>query len=341
MYIKKKLNRSGTTSVVVAEKQKGRYFEHITIGISSDPSTINKFVEEGKQWILNENKKRQPEIDLFGEEMAKLQKEREAIHQFLSCIDNIMLNGTDLILDKVFDCIGFNEIEDDIFRHLVKSRLSYPASKSATVEYLKNHFDEDVNLSKIYRYLDKLSDHHHELVQTISVKHTMEVLGGKIGILFYDVTTLHFEADKEDDLRKTGFSKNGRHSSPQIVLGLLVSLNGYPLAYCIHEGNKYEGHTMLPIIEEFVQKYQLDDFVVVADAGLMNNTNIEELEYLGYQYIIGAKIKNETSNIKRFILSQSKLDCQIFEIDKGNGRRLLVGYTDERAKKMHTIATKD
>ena len=312
MYIKKKLNRSGTTSVVVAEKQKGRYFEHITIGISSDPSTINKFVEEGKQWILNENKKRQPEIDLFGEEMAKLQKEREAIHLFLSCIDNIMLNGTDLILDKVFDCIGFNEIEDDIFRHLVKSRLSYPASKSATVEYLKNHFDEDVNLSKIYRYLDKLSDHHHELVQTISVKHTMEVLGGKIGILFYDVTTLHFEADKEDDLRKTGFSKNGRHSSPQIVLGLLVSLNGYPLAYCIHEGNKYEGHTMLPIIEEFVQKYQLDDFVVVADAGLMNNTNIEELEYLGYQYIIGAKIKNETSNIKRFILSQSKLDCQMF-----------------------------
>jgi len=192
MYIKKKLNRSGTTSVVVAEKQKGRYFEHITIGISSDPCTINKFIEEGKQWILKEKKKRQPEIDLFGEEITKLQKEREEIHQFLSCINNIMLNGTDLILDKVFDYISFNKIEDDIFRHLVKSRLSYPASKLATVEYLKNHFDEDVNLSKIYRYLDKLSNHHHELVQAISVKHTMEVLGGKIGVLFYDVTTLHF-----------------------------------------------------------------------------------------------------------------------------------------------------
>ena len=333
MYIKKKLNRSGATSVVVAEKQKGRYLEHITIGISSDPCKINKFIEEGNQWILKEKKKRQPEIDLFGEETAKLQKEREEVHQFLSCIDNIMLNGTDLILDKVFDCIGFNKIEDDIFRHLVKSRLSYPASKSATVEYLKNHFDEDVNLSKIYRYLDKLSNHHHELVQTISVKHTMEVLGGKIGILFYDVTTLHFEADKEDELRKTGFSKNGRHSSPQIILGLLVSLNGYPLAYCIHEGNKYEGHTMLPIIEDFIQKYQLDDFVVVADSGLMNNTNIEELERLGYKYIIGAKIKNETSNIKRFILSQPKLDRQMFEIDKGNGRRLLIGYSNEREKK--------
>lgn len=65
--------------------------------------------------------------------------------------------------------------------------------------------------------------------------------------MFYDVTTLYFETDRQDDLRKTGFSKEGRHSNPQIVLGLLVSLEGYPLAYCIHEG-----HTMLPVIREFV-----------------------------------------------------------------------------------------
>ena len=255
MYVKKKPNRSGTTSVVVAEKRQGKYFEHFTIGVSSDPDMIKKFEEEGNQWIANEEKKRQPELDLFGEEAAALQKERAETDLFLSCIDNIMLNGIDLILDKVFDCVGFNKIEDVIFRQLVKSRLSYPASKLATVEYLKNHFDEDVSLSKIYRYLDKLSNQHHELVQDISVKHTMEVLDGEIGVLFYDVTTLHFETDTEDELRKTGFSKNGKHSNPQIILGLLVSLNGYPLAYCIHEGNKYEGHTMLPIIEKFIQKY--------------------------------------------------------------------------------------
>jgi len=119
-----------------------------------------------------------------------------------------------------------------------------------------------------------------------------------------------------DELRKTGFSKNGRHSSPQIVLGLLVSLNGYPLAYCIHEGNKYEGHTMLPIIEEFIQKYQLDDFVVVADSGLMNNANIEELERLGYKYIIGAKIKNETSNIKDLFCHSLNLIAKCLKLTK-------------------------
>ena len=135
--------------------------------------------------------------------------------------------------------MGFNRIEDEFFRKLVRVRLSYPASKAATVEYLKNHFDEGIDLSKIYRYLDKLSNRQHELVQDISVCHTMELFGGILGVLFYDVTTLYFEADHEDELRRTGFSKEGRHSNPQIILGLLVSPGGYPLAYCIHEGNKY------------------------------------------------------------------------------------------------------
>jgi len=151
--------------------------------------------------------------------------------------------------------------------------------------------------------------------------------------MFYDVTTIYFETDREDDLRKSGFSKDGKHSNPQIILGILVSLGGYPLAYCIHEGNKYEGHTMLPVIEAFVKEYGLDEFIVVADSGLMNNANIEELERLGYRYIIGAKLKTENTEMRQHILSQSKIDRQMFEIDKGKGRRLLVGYTNDRARK--------
>lgn len=165
-------------------------------------------------------------------------------------------------------------------------------------------------MSKIYRYLDKLSDNQHEIVQGISVMHTSKILDGHIGVLFYDVTTLYFEADYEDDLRKTGFSKEGRHKNPQIILGLLVSIGGYPLAYCIYEGNKYEGHTMLPVVTEFVRKYSLDDFIVVADSGLMNGNNIADLESNGYKYIIGAKIKNESKKIQEWILAQPKVNCQ-------------------------------
>jgi transposase len=151
--------------------------------------------------------------------------------------------------------------------------------------------------------------------------------------MFYDVTTLYFETDHQDDLRKTGFSKEGRHSNPQIILGLLVSLSGYPLAYCIHEGNKYEGHTMLPVIREFVSKYKLDDFIVVADSGLMNNTNIRDLEADGCKYIIGSRIKNEPECVKRQILSFPKVGGMLHEIDKGGGRRLLIGYSEKREGK--------
>ena len=188
-------------------------------------------------------------------------------------------------------------------------------------------------MSKIYRYLDKLNHTQQEKVQDISVRHTRELLGGNIGVMFYDVTTLYFEADREDDLRKTGFSKEGRHKNPQIILGLLVSLNGYPLAYCIHEGNKYEGHTMMPVIEEFVRKYELEDFVVVADSGLMNEQNVADLERNNYKYIIGARIKTESTRVTEWILSHSWVDGQMEEYDKGDGRRLLVGYTDNRARK--------
>ena len=333
MFIKRKKNRTGTVSVVVAEKNSGIYRELITIGISKSPEETGALMSKAREWIDREQERRHPRLDLFGEERSKCEAELLNAEQMLSCITNISINGADLILDRVFDNVGFNRIEDTVFRQLVKARLSYPASKAATVEYLKNHFDEDVSLSKIYRYLDKLSSNQHEIVQDISVLHTRRILGGHIGILFYDVTTLYFEADYEDELRKTGFSKEGRHKNPQIILGLLVSQEGYPLAYCIHEGNKYEGHTMLPAVTEFVRKYKLEDFIVVADSGLMNGDNIAELEANGYKYIIGAKIKNESRTIQEWILRQPKADKRMVEYDKGGGRRLLIGYSDDRARK--------
>lgn len=164
MFVKKKKNRSGTVSVVVAEKISGRYSELTTVGVSSDESVIEQLVNKGKKWIDRENARRYPRLDLFGEERRRCEEERQNAERFLSNITNISIDGADLILDRVFDNVGFNRIEDEIFRKLVKARLSYPASKSATVEYLKNHFDDDVSLSKIYRYLDKLSDSQHDIV---------------------------------------------------------------------------------------------------------------------------------------------------------------------------------
>ena len=303
MFIRKKKYPSGNVGVIVVEKVNGRMNELTTIGIAHTQEEIDSLIMKGRKWIDAEQERRHPRLDLFGEERKKCEAELLSAEQMLSCITNISINGADLILDRVFDNVGFNSIDDEVFRRLVKARLSYPASKAATVEYLKNHFDEDVSLSKIYRYLDKLSDNQHKIVQDISVLHTKKILGGHVGVF------------------------------PQIILGLLVSIGGYPLAYCIHEGNKYEGHTMLPVVAEFVRKYELEDFIVVADSGLMNNDNIADLEANGYKYIIGAKIKNENRKIQEWILEQPKTDRQMVEYDKGNGQRLLVGYTEDRARK--------
>jgi transposase len=150
--------------------------------------------------------------------------------------------------------------------------------------------------------------------------------------MFYDVTTLYFEADYGDDLREAGFSKDGKHSQPQVVLGLLVSKDGYPLSYSIFNGSQYEGWTMIPIVEDFVQRFKLEDFVVVADSGLMNKSNISLFESGGYKYIIGARIKNENEEIKQWILSLEKRNGAFDETIRGESR-LIVGYSENRAKK--------
>ena len=149
--------------------------------------------------------------------------------------------------------------------------------------------------------MDKLNDKKKEQIQNISYEHTLKVLNNQMSIVFYDVTTLYFEAEQEDELRKTVFSKEGKHQQPQIVFGLLVSTGGYPLAYEIFDGKKFEGHTMPAVIEAFKAKYKLQTMIVVA--GLMSNDNITGLQNKHYQCIIVARIKNETKSIEKQILS--------------------------------------
>ncbi len=327
MFIRKKKNRSGTTSVVVVEKRRGVFKELKTIGVSEDSDEVEKLVLKGKKWISTYS----GEQNIF--ELSEQEtEEKEVAEYFLSNIESILLNGTQLILNRVYTDTGFDVIQDDILRQLVITRLSHPMSKSATVDYLLSHFDEDVQLHKIYRYLDKLYNTQQEQIQQISVEHTKKILGGKIGLMFYDVTTLYFETDYGDELRETGFSKDGKHSQPQIVLGLLVSKDGYPLSYSIFSGSQYEGRTMLPVVEDFINRFKLDDFVVVADSGLMSQKNVELLESGNYKYIIGARIKSENSAIKDWILSLEKQNGTFYETAKGKAR-LIVGYSENRAKK--------
>lgn len=299
MFIRQKANKSGVISVQIIDKSSGQYRVIKTIGSSSDPIRIKALSAQAKEYLAR----------LTGQESLNFEfvREKELIDLFFNSISEIRLVGPDLILGKIFDEIGFGRIKDELFRYLVITRLCNPVSKLKTTDYLYKHKGILIDVERLYRYLDKLNSKQKELVQQISYAHTLKLLDNQISVVFYDVTTLYFEIEDPDDLRKIGFSKEGRHQQPQILLGLLVSLDGYPLVYEIFEGNKFEGHTLIPVIEAFKTKYLLDRLIIVADAGLLSNRNIAELQSKQYEYILGARIKNEQHAIQQQILDLSLL----------------------------------
>jgi transposase len=325
MFIRKKPNQSGSVSVQIIQKNNGKYTVLKTIGSSRDLFEVEFLVQKAQKQI-NEFEKT-TELPFFAKQ------ELEFVDSFVDYIDTIKLVGPELLLGKIFDQIGFNEIEEELFRHLVITRLIYPVSKLKTVDYLYKYKGIEVSVYSIYRYLDKLHKTQLERVKEISLNHTLNLFGGKIAVVFYDVTTLYFEAKNEDDFRKTGFSKDGKHQQPQIVLGLLVSQNGYPLDYDIFEGNKYEGDTLLPVIEHFEKKHKPEQLIVVADAGLLSNKNIQIIVDRNYQYILGARIKNENKDIKSQILLAQLIDKQSIIIDREDGSKLILSYKKTRALK--------
>lgn len=323
MFVRKKKNKSGVISVQVIDKSTGSYKMVKTIGSSSDPDLVDAFVKEGKSWIKGQV--RQGQLDFTSQ--------RDLTENVLDNIEKITVAGTSILLGGIFDQIGFGAIPDELFRQLVIARLCFPASKLRTTDLLSKYQSVSVEVQHIYRYLDKLHATQKELVQDISYKHSLQVLYNDISVVFYDVTTLYFEVDQEDDMRKTGFSKEGRHQNPQVLLGLLVSIDGYPLAYEIFEGNKYEGHTMLPVINGFRERYRIESLIIVADSGLLTNANIEELRSKGYGFILGARIKNEGALVKEQILAFDHSQGKVQSIVKQDGTKLLVTYSEKRAKK--------
>jgi len=325
MFIRQKKNKTGTVSIQVIDKSTGKYRVVHTAGSSADKSIIHGLMGQAHRYI--KQVKGQYEFDFFsGNDDRYYASVYENIQQ-------VQLLGPELVLGKIFDSIGFNAIPDEMFRHLVITRLVYPVSKLKTLDYLQKYKGIVYEKDEVYRYLDKLHKQQIQTVQQISYQHTLKVLESSLTVVFYDVTTLYFEAEEEDDFRKTGFSKDGKHQQPQIVLGLLVSAGGYPLDYEIFEGSKFEGHTMLPVVEAFKKKYKIEELVIVADAGLMSEKNISQLLENNYKFIIGARIKNETHTIQEQILSLGLADKESAELKREDAQRLIVSYSASRAKK--------
>lgn len=116
-------------------------------------------------------------------------------------------------------------------------------------------------------------------------------------ILFYDVTTLYFETFEEDELRKNGFSKDNKSQQPQILIALMVTKEGFPIAYEVFSGNTFEGHTIIPVIRDFIKRNNVEEFTVIADAAMISSENVRQFTENSINYIVGARLGNTSSGL--------------------------------------------
>lgn len=326
MFVRKKKNKSGSISIQIIEKI-GRVNKLIqTVGSSAIENEIDQLFAKAHSLVPVLEKQ---------QKFNFLSHEDETILNFTKTLSNsnIKAVGADLIFGKLFDYIGFDIIKDQLFKDLALSRIIYQGSKLKLTEYLRRFEQRDISIQRIYRFLDKLNHKYKSQVETIAFQHTKKILG-QITVVFYDMTTLYFEASDEDDFRRIGFSKDGKFQDPQIMLGLLVGERGYPIGYELFEGNTFEGKTLIPIIEKFQKKFELIKPIIIADSGLLSKANIASLKAKNYEYIIGARIKNDTEEITQKILDLNLCeDGQSAIIKKEDGDSLIVAYTQKRATK--------
>jgi transposase len=329
MFARKLLNRSGSISVQIINKDHGRYQVVQTVGTAKDPDAIERFWQKAQQTVRRPDNRQ-------GKLFVTQTGDDQTIENAMEALSNASVRtiGPELIFGTLFDRLGFNQIKDQLFRYLVIARLAWPLSKLKTCDYLYRYNGTVMKIDAVYKFLDRLHSRYKAQSEAIAYVHTKKRLKN-ITVVFYDITTLYFEAEAEDDLRKVGFSKDGKFQHPQIMLGLLVGELGLPIGYDIFKGNTFEGHTLLPTIGHMQKKYGFKQPIVVADAAMLSRDNLTQLQEAGYQFIIGARIKSESQAIKQQILEQASgmQDGGSFTLKRKDGTRLVVTYSDKRAAK--------
>lgn len=330
MFVNRSKNKSGTVSVRVLQKRGRNNVLIKSFGSSRDEEEIGRMVSQAREFIQRQTG---TYYHLFN------QPSEQSIDCFVDSLSNsqVSVDGPEAIFGILFDYVGYGGI-GGLFRPLVLSRLVAPGSKLKTVDYLWRYGGVSYDINKVYRYLDKLCgrDNAPDIkgrIEQITFAHSATVMGGCIDVVFYDITTLYFEAADEDDLRRTGYSKDGKFDCPQVLLGLLVTREGLPVSYEIFEGDLSEKKTFIPLLKRAQRKFGFPSPIVVADAGLLSRKNIEALVEDGYEYILGARIKNENKAVKQRILDLRLTDGQAASIETDDGLRIVVSFTEKRRKR--------
>lgn len=236
------------------------------------------------------------------------------------------------VLHAIQTQIGYTSQIAGMLNDLVVMRIVEPTSKLRSIELMETYFGIRHRRQLYYESTSKWLE-----LKNVIERQTLTFAQGTynfdFSLLFYDVTTLYFETFEGDELRKVGFSKDNKSQQPQILVALMVTQEGFPIAYEVFAGNTFEGHTLLPVIQSFIQKHKVQHFTVVADAAMISTANVNALRSANINYIVGARLGNLSVELLSAI--DQKLireDGNIVRIKTDNGY-LICSFSTKRYKK--------
>ncbi len=311
-FIRRVRSPSGATAVQIAEYAGDRRQRIVKyVGSAHTPGELGIVMAQARQWlaeyehggqdVLDLGLDLEPVVDLVGpagegvagEVLLDLASPVSVLSGAPVLVASGQVVGTASrllfdVLGEVYDQLGFAGVGDEVFRDLVIARVAEPTSLLDVGRVLDDLGREAGSYNTMRRTLDRCAKGAWR-DQLAELCFAYAQASGDISLVLYDVTTLYFEAESEDGLRKVGFSKE-RRVDPQIVVGLLVDRAGFPLEIACFEGNKAEKHTIVPVIEAFKARHQIENMVVVADAGMLSATNLTTLDEAGHRFIVGSRL---------------------------------------------------
>lgn len=309
--------KSGKTAVqvYVLNNRKRNILKHV--GSGNTKSEIQDLKEQALNWIQEEISKN----GLFKVGEDSFTKNYEYI--------NVNYNFAYTFLSETFDSFNFNNHTKKLFKDLCIAQILEPSSKRQNILFLERFFEIKHNLNNLYEYLSVYDGILKENIEKEVIEIAKKKFNFDFSFVLYDVTTLYFESFKNDEFKRPGFSKDHKHNQPQIVIGLIVTKEGFPVHYEVFKGNTFEGNTFLPIVLDFKNKHKIESLTVVADSAMFSKLNLDNLKDNGINYIIGARLLNQ----KKEMLD--KVDGEIKRIH-GNSIRigdLIIEYSDTRFMK--------
>ncbi|GAB4231345.1 MAG: IS1634 family transposase [Chlamydiales bacterium] len=229
--------------------------------------------------------------------------------------------------------------KSEVLKELLLVRIAKPTSKRGSQEILTADFGVDIHLDRIYRMMDSLIEKQEDFHKTI-FSAIQALCFEKVNITFFDVKTLYFESQEEDDLRGFGYSKDQKFHSVQVVLALATTQDSLPIGYRDFPGNTAEVSTLLECLKEWKENLPIGDVTIVADRAMMSEKNLEALEKANIKYVIAAKLKKLPKDIQEQILKKEGSEINFYEETNNlqqhhlsNNRLLVVTHSDKRARK--------